>query len=85
VDIYPQDSFTVIDITDEGPGIPNYVGERVFERFFSLPRPDTGQKSTGLGLNFAREVAEQHNGSLVLDNQNPGTRARMTLPHTISS
>jgi len=85
VDICPQDSCTVIDITDEGPGIPDYVGERVFERFFSLPRPDTGQKSTGLGLNFAREVAELHNGSLILDNKNPGTRARMTLPHTIST
>jgi len=85
VDIYPQDDYTVIDITDEGPGIPEYVGERVFERFFSLPRPDTGQKSTGLGLNFARQAAELHKGSLVLDNKNPGTRARMTLPHTIST
>lgn len=85
VDIYPQDSSTVIDITDEGPGIPDYVGERVFERFFSLPRPDSGQKSTGLGLNFAREVAELHNGSLVLENRNPGTCARLTLLHTIST
>jgi len=85
VDVCPQDICTVIDITDQGPGIPDYVGERVFERFFSLPRPDTGQKSTGLGLNFAREVAELHNGSLILENINSGTRARMTLPHTIST
>ena len=85
VDIYPQDNSTVIEITDEGPGIPDYVGERVFERFFSLPRPHTGQKSTGLGLNFVREVAELHNGSLVLENRNPGTRARLTLLHTIST
>jgi two-component system sensor histidine kinase CreC len=85
VEIYPQDGNTVIDIIDEGPGIPDYVGERVFERFFSLPRPDTGKKSTGLGLNFAREVAELHNGSLVLENRNPGTCARLTLLHTIST
>ena len=85
VDIFPEDNHTVIDISDEGPGIPDYAGERVFERFFSLPRPDTGQKSTGLGLNFAREVAELHNGSLTLDNRNPGTRARMRLRHTIST
>ncbi len=85
VDIFPEDIHTVVDISDEGPGIPDYVGERVFERFFSLPRPDTGQKSTGLGLNFAREVAELHNGSLTLDNRNPGARARMKLPHTIST
>lgn len=84
VDIHSQQSDTVIDITDEGPGIPDYVGERAFERFFSLPRPDTGQKSTGLGLNFARGVAELHNGSLLLENLNPGTRARLTLAHTNS-
>ena len=83
--IYPDDSYTVIDISDEGPGIPDYVGERVFERFFSLPRPDSGQKSTGLGLNFAREVAELHGGSLALENLNPGTRARLRLLHTIST
>jgi len=83
--IYPEDGHTVIDISDGGPGIPDYVGERVFERFFSLPRPDTGQKSTGLGLNFAREVAELHGGSLALENLDPGTRARLRLLHTIST
>ena len=76
---------TFIEISDQGPGIPDYVGERVFERFFSLPRPETGQKSTGLGLNFAREVAELHNGSLVLENREPGIRARLSLPHTNST
>lgn len=80
VDIYPQQNNTIIDITDQGSGVPDYVGERVFERFFSLPRPDTGQKSTGLGLNFAREVAELHHGRLLLENRNPGTRARLILP-----
>jgi two-component system sensor histidine kinase CreC len=85
VDIYPEDSHTVIDISDAGPGIPEHAGKRVFERFFSLPRPDTGQKSTGLGLNFALEVAELHGGSLVLENLNPGTRARLRLLHTIST
>jgi len=85
VDIYPGDGNIVIDITDEGPGVPDYVGERVFERFFSLPRPDTGQKSTGLGLNFAREVAELHGGKLLLENRNPGARARLILFHAISA
>ena len=80
LDLHPQDNHAFIDITDQGPGVPDYVGERVFERFFSLPRPDTGQKSTGLGLNFAREVAELHNGKLVLENRNPGILARLILP-----
>jgi len=80
VDIHAQHNGTAIDIIDEGPGIPDYVGERVFERFFSLPRPDTGRKSTGLGLNFAREVAQLHGGTLVLENRHPGTCARLLLP-----
>ncbi|MEE9421985.1 MAG: two-component system sensor histidine kinase CreC [Gammaproteobacteria bacterium] len=80
VDIYPQDNSAAIDIIDEGPGIADYVRERVFERFFSLPRPDTGRKSTGLGLNFAQEVAKLHDGELVLENRQPGLCARLLLP-----
>ena len=80
VDIHPQDHSVAIDISDEGPGIADFVGERVFERFYSLPRPDTGQKSSGLGLTFAREVAQLHGGTLVLENRRPGTRARLLLP-----
>ncbi|VAW80313.1 Sensory histidine kinase CreC of two-component signal transduction system CreBC [hydrothermal vent metagenome] len=79
-DIHPQDDSVSIEILDEGPGIPDYVGDRVFERFFSLPRPDTGRKGTGLGLNFAREVAQLHDGLLVLENRHPGTCARLLLP-----
>lgn len=78
--IHPEDGCTAVDIIDEGPGIPDFVRERVFERFYSLPRPDTGQKSTGLGLNFAREVAQLHGGSLALEDARPGTRARLLLP-----
>ena len=43
-----------ISVTDEGPGIPDYALDRIFERFYSLGRPDTGRKSTGLGLNLVR-------------------------------
>lgn len=80
IDVHPQGHSTAIDIIDEGPGIPDFVGERVFERFYSLPRPDTGRKSTGLGLNFAREVAQLHGGTLALENRHPGTCARLLLP-----
>ncbi len=70
----------VVDIIDEGPGIPDYVGERIFERFYSLPRPDTGRKSTGIGLTFALEVAQLHGGDLTLENCATGACARLTLP-----
>jgi len=68
-------------IDDEGPGIPEFARSRVFEKFFSLERPDTGRKSTGLGLNFVNEVAALHGGTAAVSNlPDRGLRARMTLP-----
>ncbi len=72
----------VIIIDDTGPGIPDYARERLFERFYSLPRPDTGAKSTGLGLSFVREIAHLHGGDITLGPRPEaptGTRATLTL------
>jgi len=57
-----------IKIRDQGAGIPDYAAERLFERFYSLPRPDTGQRSSGLGLSFVKEVALAHRGDITLVN-----------------
>ena len=68
-------------VTDEGPGIPEYALGRIFERFYSLGRPDTGKKSTGLGLNFVREVAKSHNGTIQVTNRpEGGALAVLILP-----
>ena len=70
-----------ITIRDHGPGIPDYALPRVFERFYSLPRPDTGRKSTGLGLAFVREVAALHGGDIRLANHaGGGATASLDLP-----
>jgi two-component system sensor histidine kinase CreC len=67
-------------VRDQGPGIPDYALPRIFERFYSLPRPDKG-KSSGLGLSFATEVARQHGGHLSLGNQlDGGVLAELWLP-----
>lgn len=67
-------------VRDQGPGIPDYALPRIFERFYSLPRPDKG-KSSGLGLSFATEVARQHGGRLALCNQpEGGVLAELWLP-----
>lgn len=76
---YRFDSKVVVEIEDRGPGIPDYARERVFERFYSLPRPDTGKKSTGLGLCFVKEVAELHGGSVELTNLEDGAGAKAML------
>lgn len=79
---YRFDSKVVLEIEDCGPGIPDYARERVFERFYSLPRPDTGKKSTGLGLCFVKEVTQLHGGSVELSNleSGQGARAMLILP-----
>ncbi|MDD5330069.1 MAG: two-component system sensor histidine kinase CreC [Sulfuricella sp.] len=72
VDLSRNETTVRLEIRDQGSGIPDYATSRVFERFFSLPRPDTGRKSTGLGLALAREVAELHGGSAGLGNLSQG-------------
>lgn len=70
-----------LTVTDEGPGVPDYAREKIFERFYSLARPGTGRKSTGLGLNFVREVAQLHDGTIRLSNRpQGGTCAELALP-----
>lgn len=68
-------------VRDQGPGIPDYALPRLFERFYSTPRPDTGERGTGLGLNLVQEVARLHHGRIALGNRpDGGAEARLTLP-----
>lgn len=80
VRIMQQGKSLIIEIDDQGAGVPDYVGKRIFERFYSLPRPHSGRKSTGIGLTFALEVAQIHSGELTLQNLDCGARARLILP-----
>lgn len=68
-------------VEDGGPGVPEFAKERIFERFYSLPRPEGGRKSTGLGLSFVREIAGLHSGSVTVENRTEGgARAVLELP-----
>jgi len=79
--IQAQGKQCIINIRDHGQGIPEYALDRIFEKFYSLRRPDSGQKSTGLGLPFVREIAHLHGGEIVLANQpTGGVIATLTLP-----
>jgi len=69
------------EIADRGPGVPDYARDRVFERFYSLPRPHGGSRSSGLGLPFVAQVAELHGGSAELrERDGGGTIATLLLP-----
>ncbi|MFF8280487.1 ATP-binding protein [Streptomyces lateritius] len=56
---------SVIEVTDEGPGVPADLGARIFERTIS------GRNSTGIGLAVARDLAEADGGRLELLQQQP--------------
>jgi two-component system sensor histidine kinase CreC len=68
-----------IAIKNHGEPIPDFAFARLTERFYSLPRPATGKKSTGLGLNFVQEVASLHNAKLYLRNIEGGVEASIVF------
>jgi signal transduction histidine kinase len=77
-------AMAVVDVLDEGPGLPAGEEEKVFEPFYRLERSRSrGTGGTGLGLSVARSIARLHGGDVVLSNRpGKGLRARVTLPIT---
>ncbi|MDO9032253.1 MAG: two-component system sensor histidine kinase CreC [Hydrogenophaga sp.] len=69
-------------VRDQGPGVPDYAMGRIFERFYSLPRSDTQDKSSGLGLCLVKEVSDLHGGEVRVENvESPrGCMATWRLP-----
>jgi len=67
----------VIDVSDDGPGIPDAVVERLFQPFATTAR----MGGTGLGLAISRDLVHAHGGQLVLAETGPkGTTFRIDIP-----
>ena len=93
IDFSPSDSTVEITVSadasglefqirDHGPGIPDYACERIFERFYSLKRPESGRKSSGLGLSLVQEIITLHQGKLSVENHpDDGTVAKLFFPY----
>ncbi|WP_431481536.1 two-component system sensor histidine kinase CreC [Pseudomonas thivervalensis] len=69
-----------IRLFNQAAPIPDYALPRLSERFYSLPRPDSGRKSTGLGLNFVEEVVQLHGGQFSIGNVEGGVEVALRLP-----
>jgi two-component system OmpR family sensor kinase len=76
--VQQENGHVVLTVADDGPGIPEDLRDRIFERF-SRGDGDRGG-SFGLGLSIVRAVAESHHGTVTLAQQATGTRFVVTLP-----
>ena len=64
----------MIDVENDGRGVPPYAAARIFRRFHTT-KPD----GAGIGLSLAREIALAHGGTLTLRSESP-TLFRLALP-----
>jgi signal transduction histidine kinase len=71
----------VIEVTDEGPGIPIDLREKVFDRYYQIARADYGLNSgLGIGLTIARAFAQAMGGDIYILDSPVGCKIRMILP-----
>ncbi|GLX10431.1 HAMP domain-containing sensor histidine kinase [Microbispora sp. NBRC 16548] len=77
----PPDGTAVLEVADDGPGIPREQREKIFQRFWRLDSArsrDAG--GAGLGLPIARQIAENHGGRLTIEDSAAGARFVLRLP-----
>jgi signal transduction histidine kinase len=78
---YEEDQRVVVEITDNGPGIPEEIRSRIFEPFFTTKAPGHG---TGLGLHISHDIiANRHHGQLLVESKPGETKFKVILPKQI--
>ena len=78
---YGQDNRVIVEIADNGPGIPEEIQSRIFEPFFTTKAPGHG---TGLGLHISHDiVVNRHHGQLLVESKPGETKFRVILPKQI--
>ena len=67
-----EDGFTLIEVEDHGPGVPNRQRKKIFEQFYRSGAEATRETNgTGLGLTLVKKFAEAHNGFVEIANAKP--------------
>jgi C4-dicarboxylate-specific signal transduction histidine kinase len=80
VKAYRREGNIVVEISDNGPGIPVDIRKKIFEPFFTTKSPGKG---TGLGLFIAQSVVKKHGGSIEINSDNLGAHSKITLPEAM--
>ena len=74
-------TFVVVEVSDDGPGVPMDLRDRIFNPFFT-----TKPTGSGLGLPIVRKIVDAHEGRIDLSSEpGKGTRFRVTLPVSTGS
>ncbi|MCY1310252.1 Signal transduction histidine-protein kinase/phosphatase MprB [compost metagenome] len=79
VGLRQQDGRVLIEVADNGPGIPEADRKRVLERFVRLEK-SRSEPGSGLGLSLVDAVARLHGGTFRIEDNAPGVRAVIDLP-----
>jgi signal transduction histidine kinase len=78
VKTYHRDHLIVVEVSDDGPGVPEAVQEKIFDPFFTTKEVGKG---TGLGMSLSYGIVKEHGGNIYLDkNYHPGARFIVELP-----
>ena len=80
--LYDDGDAVFLLVGDHGAGIPAADRERVFDRFVRLEE-HRGSAGSGLGLSLVRAIAHRHGGTVTLEDNSPGLRVRVRLPHAV--
>src|SRR6185312_2315238 len=77
----PPLAAVIVDVADDGPGLPRDATDKIFDPFFT-----TKITGTGLGLSIVRKMVNAHDGRIDVSSvPGAGTRFRVTLPVTSAS
>ncbi len=72
-----------ISVEDEGPGVPEHMRERIFDRYHQIATKDGKEKEgTGLGLAICKVIIEAHGGTIGVDSKAKGSVFWFELPRT---
>lgn len=78
--IKKNNSKIVLQVADSGPGIPNELKEKIFEKFFTYEGERQQNKmGNGLGLTIVKKLVELHKGEIKVEDQKQGTGAIFTI------
>jgi signal transduction histidine kinase len=74
---YRRGDFIILEVADDGPGIPPEIRGEIFEPFFTTKKASDG---TGLGLSVCREIIADHQGRIYVESRTVGTCLVVELP-----